>query len=387
MVSATGYSVAGYGDMISDRTRTQAYAEALRRTVRPGSVVLDLGAGTGFFSLLACQYGAGHVHAVEPHDAISVGKAMAVANGCVDRITFHQKLSTAVALPKPADVMICDLRGALPLYEQHIPAILDARHRLMAAGGVLISRCDTIWAALVEDAEMYRPYTEPWQTNPYGLDLNAGHRLVTNTWRKTRAKVGHLLTAAERWACLDYQSIEHPDVDGELAWTIERPGIAHGLLVWFDAELAGGSGFSNAPGKPELVYGQAFFPMLEPIPLATGESVNIRLAATLTGDDYVWQWTTTVPGAVGTGKPRCHFRQSTFLGRPFALESLHRREAGYVPCRNEAAEVDLFLLSVLDGTKSLGEAAHLATERFPARFPRWTEALSAAAGLAERYRP
>ena len=114
-----------------------------------------------------------------------------------------------------------------------------------------------------------------------GLDLSAGHSLVTNTWRRIKAKAEHLLTHPQRWARLDYDTIEHPDVDGDLAWTMERSGTAHGLLVWFDAELAPGTGFSNAPGQPELIYGQAFFPLPEPVPLAVGECVKVRLAAKL----------------------------------------------------------------------------------------------------------
>jgi protein arginine N-methyltransferase 1 len=38
-------------------------------------------------------------------------------------------------------------------------------------------------------------------------------------------------------------------VAGELTWTAERPVTAHGLVVWFDTELAEGIGFSNAPAN------------------------------------------------------------------------------------------------------------------------------------------
>ena len=55
------YTVDSFGRMIADPARSTAYAEALRRCVRPGDVVVDLGAGTGAFSLLACRLGAGRV--------------------------------------------------------------------------------------------------------------------------------------------------------------------------------------------------------------------------------------------------------------------------------------------------------------------------------------
>ena len=96
MVRTTGYSLAGYGGMITDRVRLGAYTRALEQAVRPGCRVLDLGAGTGIFSLLACRFGAGHVDAVEPDEVIQVARVNAEANGFADRISIHQAVSTEV---------------------------------------------------------------------------------------------------------------------------------------------------------------------------------------------------------------------------------------------------------------------------------------------------
>src|SRR5215510_3854804 len=102
------YNVSSYGFMIADNVRMEAYSEALRRAVKPDSVVVDIGAGTGVFALLACQFGARHVYAIEPADAIQVAREIAAANGYADRIECVQKLSTEVTLPERADVIISD---------------------------------------------------------------------------------------------------------------------------------------------------------------------------------------------------------------------------------------------------------------------------------------
>ncbi len=52
------YSVRDYGRMIADTARTSSFVDAMRRTIQPGSIVLDIGSGPGFFSLLALQLGA-----------------------------------------------------------------------------------------------------------------------------------------------------------------------------------------------------------------------------------------------------------------------------------------------------------------------------------------
>ena len=155
------YSLESYGNMIADSVRMDAYARALRLAVKPGSVVLDIGAGTGIFALLACQFGARRVYAIEPSDTIQAAREIAAANGFAERIEFFQEMSTAITLPEPADVIVSDLRGVLPFYQHHLPAIADARRRLLAPGGVLIPRSDTLWLACVEAEDLYRRITTP----------------------------------------------------------------------------------------------------------------------------------------------------------------------------------------------------------------------------------
>ena len=380
------YHLTGYGEMLNDRPRMEAYATALKRAIEPGCVVLEIGAGPGIFSLLGCRFGASQVHAVDPDDSLLVAKMLAAANGLEQQITFHPSLSTEVTLPKPADVIISDLRGTLPLLQGHIPAIVDARERHLARGGRLIPRCDTIWAALVEAPDEYRRFHQPWVANDWGLDLRAAHPLVVNTTRKAHLKPENLLVEPGRWATLDYQTIESPHVDSQLQWTAHRPGTAHGVLLWFDADLMDGIGFSNAPGEPELIYGQLFLPLEEPVNLSVGDQVKTRIAANLVAQEYVWRWETEVwsppESSAAPATPRTRFQQSTFLGGTLGLEKLRRVEAGFTPKLSARGEVDLFLLSRIDGNTSLGEIAVQAAQRYPEKFPRWQDALTRVAKLA-----
>jgi protein arginine N-methyltransferase 1 len=94
------YSTRAFGSMIADTVRMRAYTAALRAAVKPGDVVLDIGTGTGIFALLACQYGASKVYAIEPNDNIQVARKLARENGFQDRIEFIQDLSTKVDLPE-----------------------------------------------------------------------------------------------------------------------------------------------------------------------------------------------------------------------------------------------------------------------------------------------
>src|ERR1044072_5373644 len=149
------YSGADYGGLIAERVRVGAFVTALKRTVTPGSVVVDIGTGTGIFALIACALGARRVYAIEPNDASGVASELAGANGYAGRIEFHHAMSTEVTLPERADVIVADIGGMLPWIEGAIPSLVDARRRMLAPHGVLIPRRDAISAAVVEAEDLY----------------------------------------------------------------------------------------------------------------------------------------------------------------------------------------------------------------------------------------
>jgi protein arginine N-methyltransferase 1 len=314
------YSVHFYGQMLADGPRMEAYAAALRRVVKPQSVVMDLGCGPGVFALLACKLGARRVYAVEPENIVGLAREAASANGFSDRIEFFEKLSTEITLPEPATIIISDLRGVLPWFEQHLPSIIDARERLLARGGVLIPQRDVLWAAVVEAPEQYEEIVGPWR-NQFDLDLSAATRLVTNTWRKSRIKPAQLVTEPVCWTTLDYYEVNNPDIRAEISWQATGNRTAHGVAVWFDSELADGIRFSNHPAAPELIYGIGFFPFSKPVEVLEGDRISLRLAADLVNDGYVWRWDTDFFGS-NQQDVKESFKQSTFFGVPLSASYL-----------------------------------------------------------------
>jgi len=307
------YSIDTYGRMIADARRMEVYAAALRHTVKPDSVVMDLGCGPGVFALLACKLGARRVYAVEPDSVISVAREAAAANGFANRIEFFERLSTDIAVPEPANIIVSDLRGILPWFKGHIPAIKDARQRLLAPGGVLIAKRDLLWGAVVETPEQYKEIAGPWQNNGFGFDLSAGKRLVTNIWRKARIKLEQLLVKPVLWSNIDYYEVEDPNVSAEIVWRAERNGTAHGFVAWFDSDLGEDIRLSNHPASPELIYGNGLFPFSEPVEVKEGDQIKLRLSAKLIDDDYVWRWDTDF-FTRDEVRPKVSFRQSTFYG-------------------------------------------------------------------------
>ena len=379
------YSLTAYGEMIADRVRMEAYAQALRSVIRRDSVVLEIGTGPGVFSVLACELGARRVFAIESQSIIQVAREIAAANLCADRIEFFEGLSTQLDLPSRADVIVSDMRGILPLFEQHIPSIVDARRRFLAPGGLLIPRLDKIWAAVLEAPKTYGEVVSVWEDNPLKQDLSPARRRAVNDVRKTHASPDQLLTEPKLWVLLDYAKIENPDVQGRLDFTVQRPGTAHGLLTWFETDLADGVGFSNAPGEPEAIYGSFFFPWTHPVPLVPGQVVCMDVEAKLTEDDYVWRWNTRIqPANPSHDSPLC-FEQSQLLGASLSVAALRKQASDHVPNLSAEGLLHRRTLELMNGGISLEEIARRLAAEFPARFTRWQEALSHAGAVSQKF--
>ena len=377
------YSLQGYGEMIADRVRIDAYVQALRQSVRPGAVVVDIGTGPGIMAVLACQLGASRVYAIEPDEIIQVARTIAAANGCADKIEFIEDLSNKATLPLRADVIVSDMRGILPLFGHHIPSIADARRRFLAPSGTLISRKDTIWTSIVEAPERYSKIVDPWERNELGQDLSSARRMIVNDMHKARFSPEQLLTEPQLWATIDYASVENPDFQGSLNWTVQRAGTGHGIAVWFDTELAEGVGFSNAPGAPEAIYGSVFFPWMNPVPLAAGQSVCVDLQAKLLEDDYFWRWTTKIASVDAPAEILAGFDQSQLQGTVRSLAKLRKTASDYIPRLSEEGRMQKKALELMDGQASLEEIAQRLAAEFPKRFSRWQQALTFAGEISK----
>lgn len=377
------YSVTNYGRMIEPGPRLEAYVQAVKAAVEPGSVVADIGTGTGFFAVLAAKLGAERVYAIEPGESIQVGRETARQNGVEDRITFIHGLSTDVDLEQKVDVIISDLRGALPLYGTHIPSLIDARERHLKPGGILLPTKDTIRVAVAHDPKSYREHVEPWAINTEGLDLEPQRRRAVNSWYGQRVERGSLRTDPLTWVELNYETIDSPDVDETIVWEVGRAGTAHGLSVWFDAEISPNAGFTTGPDGPELVYGSAFFPFERPLDLLAGDRLYVDFRAKLVADEYTWIWNSRLEGV--DGQDRVSFEQSTLHGAPVTAERLRQRAADFRPSLSTRGEVDAVILQRMDGQRSLAQIANEISQKFPHEFPDRQDALSRVADLSVEY--
>jgi protein arginine N-methyltransferase 1 len=149
--------------------------------------------------------------------------------------------------------------------------------------------------------------------------------------------------------------------------------------------VADGISLSNAPGKPELVYGHAFFPWTNPVTLTPGDEIQITLQAKLTGDDYVWRWDTKIFDPREAENIKADFKQSTFYSSMLSPAQLVKKTANYVATLNADGEVDRCILEMMDGNTRLMDIASTLQSRFPHLFRDANDALGRVGKLSQEY--
>ena len=376
------YSLDEFGEMVGDELRFPAYSEAIARAVAPGDTVIDIGSGPGIFALLACKAGARKVYAIDAESVVEFGRQFAAANGMSGRIEFLRGDSRQIVLPERVNVIVSDIRGALPLFGQGILALNDARKRFLAGGGRMIPERDKLFAALVEAPDNYDKIIAPWKSVT-GLDLEAALPVVLNTMYKRQCRPEQVISDAQEWHDLDYLNGANPRAGATIQFTCKRKGTAHGFALWFETKLLGEIGFCTEPGTKDSVYGQVFLPLMRPVEVAAGETICAGLHADLVGTDYVWRW--EFETAAKPGREAAKYAQSTFQGGGFSPGSLRKRSAEFVPVLSEAGLAERWLLMAMDGKTPLEQVAAKAAEHFPHTFARVEDAFRRAGEISDRY--
>jgi protein arginine N-methyltransferase 1 len=291
--------------MICDRVRTEAFRRAIDSVVRPGDIVLDVGAGSGILSVFAARAGAARVYAVERTSAAVLAQELAAANGVAEIVQVIHGDVTDLELPERVDVIVSEWLGGFGIDEGMLVPVIVARDRWLKPGGVMIPRLVMAWAALVHDrylAEM----VEFLRDNPYGLrfddllEKTVNEVFYSGTFRHLAA--GDKRSGAARlWTTdadlIPLQQAQAPH-QAEMVLPVRDHGTANALALWFSAQLAPGISLSVGPGDPPTHWGMTTAPLRSPVELTPGMSVRARVRTAPARPAGTWtSWAIALPGA------------------------------------------------------------------------------------------
>jgi protein arginine N-methyltransferase 1 len=284
-------------NLLLDKIRCDAYREAILRTVKPGDVVVDLGAGTGLLSFFALQAEAHHVYAIEMSAIADAAVELIAANGFGDRITLIRKNSKQTRLPQRCDVLISETLSAFCFdTENTIEYVADARERFLKPGARIIPEsADTFLLPFSSDAfgvGRFAPTRPGLTPRFYDLDFRPFMKNLFAEDRLVRASGKPFLALSEPALCyqLDFQKDTQNPKKTFVPFRITADGRLDGLLGWFEARLCEGVTLSNSPYLPLTHWWQLYLPVLDQPQYRAGQTLLLRLDPNFIAGEAAWQY-------------------------------------------------------------------------------------------------
>ena len=292
--------------MLADQPRMAFYAAAIRRHIRPGDRVIDLGTGTGILAALASRQGAARVYAIDHSDILTHARTLAAANR-IDRVTFVATHSSAFKADEPVDVILHEQMGDCLFDESMVANVTDLRDRLLKPGGLILPSafelfCEPvklkdnrvvpfIWELEVEGydyacLEAERP-REPWYYRIASCDLDL---------------IDHFHCEPEPILSLDLHTVNEAELDFELAFgrTVLNPGRLDGYVIYFRTRVDDDLSLTTDPLDPNRATNWGFRILRTPREtLAAGDRLEIQLTVEHWAEPDSWRWHHETHRAVG----------------------------------------------------------------------------------------
>ncbi|MHA2380501.1 MAG: 50S ribosomal protein L11 methyltransferase [Candidatus Thorarchaeota archaeon] len=261
---ATPFSLLHAASLLSHRSRLAKFEEALRRTVREDSYVVDMGSGTGVLALMAAKAGARRVTALEVNtESVEYAKRAANENQLNDIVEF-KNLHFADFIPdERADVVICEMLSAIMLIEQQVPASRHAVEYLLAPTGVILPHHVTVYVLPVDCDTIrnrFRIGNLQFQALPQTVDSGIVRDLSD-------------LAILTKFDLTGTHDSTH--VNTEIEFTILGDGVVHGLVGMFEAQL-----YDDIVLRMDDGWRDLFLPLAAPIEVARGDVLRMNVRYT-----------------------------------------------------------------------------------------------------------
>jgi type I protein arginine methyltransferase len=126
--------------MLQDGERINAYRMALS-LLSHKKVVVDVGAGTGILSMIAMDYGATCVYAIEMSKICQVAIKNFQKKTYRRKISMHQCLAEEFTLGNDkADLIVSEWMGYFLIFENMLPSVLAVRDNCLKEDGAIIPK-------------------------------------------------------------------------------------------------------------------------------------------------------------------------------------------------------------------------------------------------------
>lgn len=275
--------------ILADEARNAAYDAALRRAVRAGARVLDIGAGSGLLAMMAARAGATEVVSCEMNPAMAgVAAEIVGLNGYADRISIvgkhSRQLTIGVELAEPADILVSEIVTNDLLGEDVLGCIEDAVGRLTRPDATIIPSHGAVRIALAHYGNLARKQPEsvqgfdlsPMTVFDGRIDLSVGNEAL-----ELRSEPADLFA-------FDF-SAGGPFMNHRSTVELSSTGGAvNGIVQWIRLQMDAEMTYENrpAPGASSC-WGVMFQPLKAALAMRAGDKLTVQGGRDRTS---LWMW-------------------------------------------------------------------------------------------------
>ncbi len=269
--------------MIWDELRCHSYSVAIRRTVRPGDVVIDFGSGLGIWSMVAARAGASRVYAIEATDDVAqMSQALIAENGLSDKITVITADAGKVELPEQADCIISELMNCAGFNEYDGEPLMKVRDGYLKPTGRMIPQRLRHMIRLCRLPIEFKSDDGGWAEDMYGLTWKAVRDFASAGATNTDVRGHSWASPPHLWWDLD---LERDDLSDNLyrsgipvRWPIQAEGKVHGIVAYFEAELDEKIVLSTSPDAPLTHWLHTFLSFPRALMLRAGDCLDVKMS-------------------------------------------------------------------------------------------------------------
>jgi len=265
--------------MLADEVRNHAFESAIRTLVRPGDLVLDIGAGSGLLAMMAARAGAAKVVACEADRALAAtAREIVGRNNYGDAVEIVAERSTKLdrsgALAAGADLIVAEVFSHTLLDEGAIETLNHAMKELAAPGARIVPCSASIQVALAE----YRGEILPPLGDVAGFDLSLFDRHVPRRMSvPLKSRNLRLRSRAQPIFDFDFTRGEAPVERRRKLKLASRGGRVTGIAQWIRLQLTDEIAFENNPGPGRWSHWPCvFYPFDAPVETAEGDRVPVE---------------------------------------------------------------------------------------------------------------
>jgi len=264
--------------IVHDEVRNAAFDGALRRALRPGMRVLDIGSGTGLLAMMAARAGAGEVFSCEVSPAVAqAAQKIVAANGYSDRIRIIGKHSDELDLEQdlggPVDVVVAEVINK-DVIGEHVLQTMEGAQRFLKRGGCVIPARGSVRVALANYSGIARVRMGIVQA----FDLSAFDELSPPYVTIKRHDRGiTLVSEPADLFTFDFASGGPFPEARSVVWLTAEADGANGVAQWIRLTMDADGEYENHPDGHAATSSWAvlFYPFMKGLQCLPGERIKV----------------------------------------------------------------------------------------------------------------